>query len=50
LAFSATIMFSQKTTSVASTVSPSDHFQPFMVIVTVLSPLEYTGAAAGDSA
>ena len=42
-------MLSQKTRSLASTDSPLDHFQPFMVIVTVLSPLEYTGASAVDS-
>ena len=42
-------MFSQNTTSSALTVSPFDHFQPFMVITTVLPPLEYTGALAGDS-
>jgi hypothetical protein len=36
LSGSAAIMLSQKTTSLASTVSPLLHFQPFIVIVTVL--------------
>ncbi len=42
-------MLSQKTTSLAPTDSPSLHFQPFMVIVTVLPPSEYTGAWATES-
>ena len=39
-------MWIQNTTSWAVTVSPLDHFQPFMVIVTLL-PL-YTGVSASD--
>ena len=42
-------MLSQKITSLALTVSPLLHFQPFILIVTVLPPLEYTGALAGDN-
>ena len=44
-----TAMFRKNITELASTVSPLDHFQPFMVTVTVLPPLLYTGALAGDS-
>jgi hypothetical protein len=42
-------MFSQKTTSLALTDSPSLHLQPFIVIVTVLPSAEYVGAFAGES-
>jgi hypothetical protein len=48
-AFSASAMFMKKITLLASTVVPSDHFQPFMLTTTVLPPLEYTGSFAGDS-
>ena len=33
----------------APTVVPSDHFQPFSAILTVLSPLLHTGASASDN-
>ncbi len=43
---SAVIMCSQKSTSAALTVSPLDHFQPFMLMTMVLPPFVYTGALA----
>jgi hypothetical protein len=38
----------QNATSAASTVTPSGHFQPFVVIVTVLPPSLHAGVLAGD--
>ena len=43
-------MLSQNITSCASTVVPLDHFQPFIVIVTVLPLLLQTGVLAVDKA
>jgi len=45
-----TFLNSQNITSLASTVSPLDHFQPLRLITTVFPPSEYTGASAGDRA
>ena len=39
----------QNATSAASTISPSGHFQAFVVIVTVLPPSLHVGALAGDA-
>ena len=47
LAFSAFAMFRKKIRDLASTVSPLDHFQPFMLTTTVLPPLVYTGRVGG---